>query len=391
MKGCRLISLYAETAVSLWYTNQVKFWVMVVVIIQTWYSQSAGNSSHEKVTPLTNRISDKNLILPISFAGKLENWFFRTSFLKWMIPIYLSSTGSSETERENLLEFSDDDKFFELRSWNEWFRFNPRIRQLKAHCPQHRKPITDGEWGYYLAGLIEGDGSIVISKGKAYIFIAFHQKDVFLAYYIKRRLGYGSIVKQKNKRAVSLVIVKRQGLFNVVNLVNGKLRTKKIERLHELINYLNVRLMKDITPLPKDTSSVLNNHWLAGFTDADGSFQVRIITRSRPNILHEARLHLKIDQKTDDVLKLIYEAFGGYLGHRAKQDTYYYQSTGFNHAFKVIKYFDCYHLLSSKWLEYRQWRRIYLLVQQGLHRTDEGINKIKKIKKTLKDMRQSEH
>lgn len=62
----------------------------------------------------------------------------------------------------------------------------------------------------------------------------------------------------------------------------------------------------------------------------------------------EVRLHLKIDQKTDAVLKLIHEVFGGYIGYRKSQGTFYYQSTGFNHALKVTKYFDNYHLLSLK-------------------------------------------
>ena len=51
----------------------------------------------------------------------------------------------------------------------------------------------------------------------------------------------------------------RRGLFKVVNLVNGKFRTKKIESLQKLIDYLNDDNEK-IKVLPKDTSSVLINH-----------------------------------------------------------------------------------------------------------------------------------
>lgn len=127
-------------------------------------------------------------------------------------------------------------------------------------CPQHRKPVTNVEWGHYLAGLIEGDGSLVISKGKAYVFITFHRKEASLAYYIKRRIGYGSIIKQKNKQAISLVIAKKRGILDLVNLVNGKFRTNKIERLYRLIEYLNGGLKECIPFLPRDLSSVLTNH-----------------------------------------------------------------------------------------------------------------------------------
>lgn len=265
-----------------------------VVTIHTQYSQSAGNRSLKEVIPLTN---------------------FPTREL----------TDSSETVREN--------------------------SSLSMHCPQHCKPVTDKDFGFYLAGLIEGDGSIVLSNGKAYLSISFHQKDASTAYYVKSRLGFGSVVRPKKKKAIVLTIVKRQGLLKVVRLVNGKFRTKKIKKLQELIDYLNDN---NITKgLPKDTSSVLTNHWLAGFSDADGCFLVRIINKQGRKFPYEVRLHLKVDQKTKDVLELFHRAFGGYLGYRKEQDTYYYQSTGFNHALKVIKYFDRYHLL-SKWLEYRQ-------------------------------------
>jgi hypothetical protein len=44
--------------------------------------------------------------------------------------------------------------------------------------------------------------------------------------------------------------------------------------------------------------------------------------------------------------------FGGNIGYRKTQDTYYYGSTSFGSAKKVIKYFDNFHLLSSKHVNY---------------------------------------
>nr|BAF44933.1 hypothetical protein [Oulophyllia crispa]BAF44934.1 hypothetical protein [Oulophyllia bennettae] len=324
-------------------------------------------------TPTFGCRNNPRSIQPISRKQKLQesiplNWLQQMSYIfcKKVFPLTDCSkchtfglTGSSETVRKN--------------------------SSLSVHCPQHSKPTTDKEFGYYLAGLIEGDGSIVVTKDKAYIFICFHLKDVSTAYYIKKRLGFGSMVKQKNKKAINLTIVGRRGLLKVVDLVNGKFRSKKIESLHKLIYYLN----ENIQVFPKDTSSVLINHWLAGFLDADGYFQVRIINRER-KFPYEVRLHLKVDQKTKDVLNLLHEVFGGYVGYRKKQDTYYYQSTGFQHALKVIRYLDRYHLL-SKWLEYRQWRRVYLLIQEGGHKIEVGVAKIEKIKKMMENMRQSEH
>lgn len=144
--------------------------------------------------------------------------------------------------------------------------------------------------------------------------IVFNALDASLAYYIKRRLGYGSVRKVKSKNAVLLTICKREGLEKVINLVNGKLRIQnKIDAIdkHILNVYKNPLEIKE--ELHINTTSDLNNHWLAGFTDADGSFQIKVLDRVNPNGSKriEVRLYLLLDQRTRLLLDLIKENFGG--------------------------------------------------------------------------------
>jgi LAGLIDADG endonuclease len=102
-----------------------------------------------------------------------------------------------------------------------------------------------------------------------------------------------------------------------------------------------------------NTSKNLDNYWLTGFSDADACFQIKIVNRStRPK--PEIRLAFQVDQKTNYLLELIH--FGGYIGYRKKQDTYYYSSVNFANAQKVVNYLDKYNLLSSKHLNYLKWR-----------------------------------
>ena len=68
------------------------------------------------------------------------------------------------------------------------------------HVPTHLKPTTDTEFGYYLAGLIKSDGSIIVPsyQSSAYtpkISIVFNSKDKPLALHLIKTLGYGSIQK----------------------------------------------------------------------------------------------------------------------------------------------------------------------------------------------------
>jgi hypothetical protein len=90
---------------------------------------------------------------------------------------------------------------------------------------------------------------------------------------------------------------------------------------------------------------------LAGFSDADASFQIKIINRTNRNNA-EIRLNYQIDQKKNDILILIKNYIGGNIGYRKSQDTYYYESTSFGSAKNVINYFDKFNLQSRKHISY---------------------------------------
>ena len=137
---------------------------------------------------------------------------------------------------------------------------------------------------------------------------------------------------------------------------------------------------KDLPLISQNNDSDLNNHWLAGFSDADASFQIKLLSKNQRT---EVRLNYQIDQKENTLLILIKNFFGGNIGYRKSQDTYYYGSTSFGSAVKVINYFDQYPLLSSKHLNYLKWRKAYILIQNKEHLTESGLEQITKLKKTM--------
>ena len=80
---------------------------------------------------------------------------------------------------------------------------------------------------------------------------------------------------------------------------------------------------------------------------------------------------------------MIKEFLGGNIGYRKSQDTYYYGSTSFGSAKKVINYFDHFHLLSSKHVNYLKWRKAYIIIKNKDHLNKDGIDKIIKLKNTM--------
>lgn len=253
------------------------------------------------------------------------------------------------------------------------------IKNISIHVPTHLKPLNDEQFGHYLAGLIDGDGHF---DNQQHLVIVFSSLDVQLAYYIKEVIGFGHVRKVKDKNAYIYVISNKDGILRTINLINNKLRTSNkynqvITRILESPKYLNENIVFNI-----NNSKDFDNHWLAGFSDADASFQIKIITRdNRPR--PEIRLNFQIDQKHNDLLLLIKKIFGGNIGYRNSQDTYYYGSTSFGSAKKVIKYFDNYHLQSSKHRSFLQWRKAYIIIQDNKHLTEEGLNTIKLLKESI--------
>jgi len=250
------------------------------------------------------------------------------------------------------------------------------IHKISIHVPKHLKPRYDIDFGNYLAGLIDGDGHF--SKALQLVLV-FNELDASLAYFIKSKLGYGNIYKVKNKKAIILVVSNRSGLLKILNLINGKIRSKN--KLNQINNNILVNnYFKSFTDFSINSDMNLNNYWLSGFSDADASFQIKFINRNNKT---EVRLNFQIDQKKDDLLILIKNFLGGNIGYRKSQDTYYYGSTSFGSAKKVINYFDHFHLLSYKHVNYLKWRKAYIIIQNKDHLTDLGLKKIIKLKKTM--------
>ena len=250
---------------------------------------------------------------------------------------------------------------------------------ISIHVPTHLKPLNDEQFGHYLAGLIDGDGHF---SSKQQLVVVFSSPDVQLAYYIKKIIGFGHVKKVKDKNAYLYIISNKEGIIRTINLINGKLRT--FNKFNQVINNIlaHPKYQEENLEFKINDSNDFNNHWIAGFSDADASFQIKFINKvNKPR--PEIRLNFQIDQKDNNVLLLIKEVFGGNIGYRKSQDTYYYGSTSFGSAKKVVNYFYHFHLQSSKHINYLKWRKVYIMVQEKKHLTETGIDNIIKLKNSM--------
>lgn len=253
------------------------------------------------------------------------------------------------------------------------------VINISPHIGNHKRPLTDEQFGYYLAGLIEGDGYF----GDKSLEIIFHGKDYSLANRIKKKIGYGNIYKIKYKNAYKLVIRKFLGLKRVIELCNGKFIGPF--KINQLIKY-NYELWLNIPILPNLKIINPNTYWLTGFLDADGSLGIFIANSKTHKLGKSVRLEIKISQKEPFLLKKIKEVFSGTISLPKNQNVYKFKITGNIKINKMIHYLDLYNFQSYKYLQYFILRRTYLLIERKEHLTLKGLNKVYTFKEKLQNV-----
>lgn len=255
---------------------------------------------------------------------------------------------------------------------------------ISDHLSKYRTNLTDEELGYFLAGLIEGNGWF----DQKQLYIVFQQSDVSLAYYIKKKIGYGSIEKIKDKKVIIYNCDGRnspQGLFIILSLINGKFVCASDEsKYKELIaynysKYLNIRILPPLKRLS------LDNFWLAGFSQANGCFSINVVKSPMDETGYSVRLEYSLElarlypgkvQKDKLPLELLHSHLETGNITQDSSGIWCYKSLDFNTASFLIKYFDKYHVFGGKYVNFIKFRKVYRMIREGKHLQSKGIKKI---------------
>nr|WKF48437.1 LAGLIDADG endonuclease [Synchytrium endobioticum] len=246
--------------------------------------------------------------------------------------------------------------------------------------PDHHSkstPNTDKEFGSYLAGLIEADGCF----GDRRLEIVLHEKDIQLAYTIRKLLGSGFISKIQDKKAIKFTVRKQEGLKRVLNLINGQMvdDAKLVQiRKHNLDKLLNSHCHL----LPPLNSIPTNNFWLAGFLDGDGSLGIFLAKSLTHRLGVSVRLEVKFTQKLPLILKCIQDVYGGNM-HVDKKGISRLNISAILILKSLFLYLDKFPPQSLKSIQYFLIRRTYRMMERKEHLTIRGLSTIKISKERL--------
>lgn len=275
--------------------------------------------------------------------------------------------------------------------------------------------------GSYLAGLIEADGSFAVhnkdSDAKKYrpkIIVVFSLADEPLAKKLANITTAGTVYLKKNAGCVLWQIQNIEDVIKIINIINGYMRTPKIEALHRAINWFNEFYNYNIDCLGLDLSPVDSNAWLAGFTDGDGNFSITLTNRKKKGNITSKRVQtffrielrqtyhrdVSVEQGGASyfvILNKIATNFGVNLLSRTreKKDKVFYAFMVISHSAasheKVISYFERFPLYSSKYLAYKDWSYVVeqIKLRAGKVLTEKEISEVEKIKSQFNNKRKS--
>lgn len=323
---------------------------------------------------------------PVSYTQPAGN---RSSYLSSYYFRRKNSTNSSETKCEKSFHF---DLFFKLH------KIHLSVIDLEG------KTLTksiDSSWLTWFIGFSEGDGALLSYNNRPRFVLT--QKEGKILYEIQKKLGFGKVISYNHKHINSgyhrYIVEDLNEILLLASIFNGNIvllhRQNQLEKWISILNLkygktylfneLNIINLKLITKLIKPS---LNDSWLSGFTDAEGCFNVNIFKRSATKTGGAARVVLRyiLDQKNAsellDEIRIMFKS--GRINLRPKTNNVYrYQLDAFKSIPLLKDYFEHFPLKSKKYSSYLNWLKVFYIVRDKDHLTLDGLDNIKKIKKSI--------
>ena len=137
--------------------------------------------------------------------------------------------------------------------------------------------IIELKWNQWLAGIIDGKGSLCIQNNKKILCeIIMPLQDEYLLFQIKQKLG-GNLKLRSNSQSIRYRLTSKKKIIELLFRINGHIRnTVRFIQFKKLCYFLNI-FYKKANPLTK------KNAYMAGFFDADGTICITVKKTSHQN------------------------------------------------------------------------------------------------------------
>ena len=253
--------------------------------------------------------------------------------------------------------------------------------------------------GYYLAGLLEGDGHISLpSLGVTTLNRVLNPRIVFTSHannlgmyaFIQSELGNIGRFQTSGDNAIRYIIGDIKGIMILVNLMHGKLRTPKNIRFNDLIKFMNTKYSLDTPESLLDNSNLLNNSWFTGFTESDGHFGIKYLERRaksdtrKRSASESVTLKFVLNQRLFDKpsslsMKPFMESLALFLScnltsytNNTNSEILCVSVSSLESVKFLVNYFNKYPLIGNKLSDFKKWEIVHNMIIKKEHLTDQG-------------------
>ena len=235
------------------------------------------------------------------------------------------------------------------------------------------KSLSALQFSHWLAGLIDGDGCLLVSKkGFASCEITVGERERTLLETVKSRLG-GKITARNAVGAHRWRLHNNSGMIQLVKCIQGKCqlprRRVQLERVCAALQL----------PPPKQCSFSTANAWLAGFYEAQGYFHVNFTT---------LQCSITLSQKDRWILEQVSLHLGGPIYHDKSWDGFLYSASSLQDISSWVKYFSTFPLRSWKQIQLHRFKRVLLYKSRGAHLEGAPKKQQKRFQRLLQEFRQ---
>lgn len=223
----------------------------------------------------------------------------------WLIVkilIFISNPQITKTQCINYIKFRYIIYFSKLSMWvgiSETIRlilfkrFRGNIPNINSLAKNSKFDLKFNQW---LAGLIDGKGSLLITKKyNVSLEITMNYKNKHLLNQIKQKFG-GSIKLVSGYNSIIYRLHHYKGIISLLNAINGKIRNpKKLIILNKILNFYNIKSL-NLEDLD------FFNPWFSGYFDGKGN----IVLNNKSN-----QIFIKFINDDKYFLEILKNLYGG--------------------------------------------------------------------------------
>ena len=211
-----------------------------------------------------------------------------------------------------------------------------------------------------------------------------HIIDLPLLYEIQSFLGKkGSLYFNKETKKPLLTIRAKKDILFLIDIFNGNFfLTKRKNQFRLWVAAYNKKYNFDIKVIESTFLPSLNNGWISGFTDAEGSFAVYAVKAGKKKDRFKIIQRYILSQKdSKEELLFITSLLKGYVEKSKRCDRLVvnYSQLGI-----VICYLETFSLRSSKQKSFKLWKQIWLYRKKSKNITTILLKKISDLWKKRK-------